>query len=100
MNRGASSIFYAMWLPVVGLALVGMRFTTNGTRKRKLLGFLPLGLIMAALFFLPACGGGSGGGGGGCTGCTPAGNYTVTATGTDSADSTLTHSVDLTLTVN
>ena len=93
-----------MWLPVVGLSLVGMRFTTVGSRRKKLLGFLLLGLIMAALFFLPACGGSSstGGGGGGCSGCTPQGSYTVTVTGTDSVNSGLTHSVSpaLTLTVN
>jgi len=102
MNRSASGIYYAMWVPVVGLSLVGMRFPTQGTRKKKLMGFLLLGLIMSALFFLPACGGSSnnGGGGGGCTGCTPAGNYTVTVTGTDSVNANLTHSVDLTLTVN
>ncbi len=102
MNHSASGIYYAMWLPVVGLSLVGMRFAAPGTRKKKLLGFLLLGLIMAALFFLPACGGSSnnGGGGGGCTGCTPAGNYTVTVTGTDSVNTSLTHAVDLTLTVN
>ena len=103
MNHSATGIYYAMWLPVVGLSLVGMRFTAPGTRKKKLLGFLLLGLIMAALFFLPACGGSSssgGGGGGGCTGCTPSGNYTVTVTGTDSVDTTLTHAVDLSLTVN
>ncbi len=101
MNRNASGIYYAMWLPVVGLSLLGMRFAAPGTRKKKLLGFLLLGLIMAALFFLPACGGSSSsGGGGGCTGCTPAGNYTVTVTGTDSVNTSLTHAVDLTLTVN
>ncbi len=104
MNQGTSGIFYAMWLPVVGLSLVGMRFSTANSRRKKLLGFLLLGLIMAALFFLPACGGSSnnGGGGGGCTGCTPKGSYTVTVTGTDSVNSALTHSVSpaLSLTVN
>jgi Beta-propeller repeat len=102
MNQGANSLVYAMWLPVVGLSLVGMRFSTADSRRKKLLGFLLLGLIMAALFFLPACGGGSGGGGGGCTGCTPKGSYTVTVTGKDSVNANLTNSVTpaLTLTVN
>jgi hypothetical protein len=77
-----------------------MRFSAPGTRSKKLLGFLLLGLVMAALFFLPACGGSSNNGGGGCSGCTPAGNYTVTVTGTDSVNPALTHAVDLTLTVN
>ena len=103
MNRGANGLVYAMWLPVVGLSLVGMRFSTAGSRRRKLLGFLLLGLIMAALFFLPACSGSSSpGGGGGCSGCTPQGSYTVTVTGTDTQNPALTHSVSpaLTLTVN
>ena len=104
MNRGASGLVYAMCLPVVGLSLVGMRFSTAGSRRKNLLGFLLLGLIMAALFFLPACSSSSSpsGGGGNCPGCTPQGSYTVTVTGTDSANSGLTHSVSpaLTLTVN
>lgn len=95
----SSNVFYAMWLPVLGITLVGMRFSTADSRKKKLLGFLLLGLIMAALFFLPACSSSSsGGGGGGCTGCTPAGNYTVTITGTDT--NSLSHSTQVTLTVN
>ncbi|MGC1647342.1 MAG: SBBP repeat-containing protein [Candidatus Sulfotelmatobacter sp.] len=101
MNRGTSSLLYAMWLPVVGLSLVGMRFSTAGSRRKKLLGFLLLGLIMAALFFLPACSSSnSGGGGGGCPGCTPQGSYTVTVTGTDSQNPALTHSVSPALTLN
>ncbi len=103
MSQRASSAFYAMWLPVVGLSVVGMRFSTANSRSKKLLSFLLLGLMMAALFLLPACGSSSNnGGGGGCSGCTPTGTYTVTVTGTDSVNANLTHSVSpaLTLTVN
>jgi hypothetical protein len=101
MNRATSSLLYAIWLPVVGLSLVGMRFSTAGSRRKKLLGFLLLGLIMAALFFLPACGSSSSpGGGGNCSGCTPQGSYTVTVTGTDSQNPSLTHSVSPALTLN
>jgi hypothetical protein len=89
-----------MLLPVFGLSLMGIRFSCAGSGRKKLLGFLLLGIVMMALFFLPACGGSSSsGGGGGCSGCTPKGSYTVSVSGTDG---TLTHSVtpDLTLTVN
>jgi hypothetical protein len=91
-----SNIFYAMLLPVFGLSLMGIRFSYAGSRRKKLLGFLLLGVVITALFFLPACGGSSGGG---CTGCTPKGTYTITVTGTDGS---LTNSVSpaLTLTVN
>jgi len=101
INQGANSVFYALWLPVVGLSLVGMRFSTADSGRKKLLGFLLLGLIMAALFLLPACSSSGGGGGGGCPGCTPKGNYTVTVTGNDSVNN-LTNALSpaLTLTVN
>jgi hypothetical protein len=99
-----SKFFYAMWLPVAGLSLVGMGFSSARSRRKKLLGFLMIGMVMAALFLMPACGGsssgGGGGGGGGCTGCTPAGNYTVTVTGTGTDANTTTHSTTVTLTVN
>jgi len=99
----SSSIFSAVWLPIFGLSLVGMRFSSRESRRKRLLGFLLLGVVMAMLFLLPACSSGSGGGGGGgCTGCTPAGNYTVTVTGTDDTNASLAHTVSpsLTVTVN
>jgi hypothetical protein len=97
--NSSSKIFYAMWLPVVGLSLVGMRFSSTRSRQKRLLGFLLLGLVMALLFLLPACGSSSnsGGGGGGCTGCTPTGSYTVTVSG---AAGGATHSAPFKLTVN
>jgi hypothetical protein len=109
-TTGASSamfvprkIFYAMWLPVAGMSLVGMGFGSARPRGKKLLGFLMVGMIMAALFLMPACGGSSGssgGGGSGCAGCTPAGSYTVTITGTGTDANTTTQSTQITLTVN
>ena len=91
-----SRIFYAMLLPVFGLSLMGVSFSYAGSGRKKLLGFLLLGVVICAVFFLPACGSSSGGG---CTGCTPKGTYAVTVTG---KDGNLTHSVSpaLTLTVN
>lgn len=96
-----SKIFYALWLPIVGLSLAGMRLSATGSRRKRLLGFMLLGVVTAMLFFLPACSsssGGGGGGGGGCPGCTPTGNYTVTITGTDASN--LAHSTQVTLAVN
>jgi Beta-propeller repeat len=99
MYRGTDVLPYAMWFPVLGLSLVGMRFSAAESRKKKLVGILLLGLIITALFFLPACSSTSSGGGGGCSGCTPKGTYGVTVTGAD-INLNLSHSTVLTLTVN
>jgi hypothetical protein len=98
-----SKFFYAMWLPIAGMALVGMGFSSARTRRKKLLGFLMIGMVMAALFLMPACDGGSTSSTpppNGCSGCTPAGSYTVTITGAGTDAATTTHSTTVTLTVN
>jgi hypothetical protein len=79
-----SSMFYALWLPLPGLALIGVGFGSKDSRRKKILGFLLLWIVLAGLMILPACGsgGGNGGGGGGGSG-TPAGTYTITITGKD-----------------
>src|SRR6202453_1583801 len=96
-----AKFFYAMWLPLAGISLAGVGFGSPRTRRKKLLGLLMIGIVMAVLFLMPACGGreSGGGGGGGGTG-TPAGSYTVTitATGTDSGGTN--HSTTVTLKVN
>jgi hypothetical protein len=94
-----SKFFYGMWLPIVGLSLIGMGFSSARSRRKKMLGFLMVAMVMAGLLLMPGCGGSSSNGGG-CTGCTPAGNYTVTITGTGTDASTTTHSTTVTLTVN
>jgi hypothetical protein len=79
-GRGLSPI-YAMAFPILGVALVGMRFGSGGKRK-KLLGLVIGSVLFGGLVFLPACGGGSGSSTGTNTPGTPSGKYTVTVTGT------------------
>jgi hypothetical protein len=97
-DRRSSGMFYAMLLPVFGITLLGAGMGSAGSRRRKLFGFLMLGLLLTGLLLMPACGGSNSGGGGGSTG-TPAGAYTITVTGT-SGGATVTGSPALTLTVN
>ena len=102
LHRG--NIFYAMWLPVAGLAFAGMGICSARSRRESLLGFILLGVIVSSLILLPACGGsnsggGGGGGGGGSTG-TPAGTYTITITGTGTDSAATTQSAQVALTVN
>jgi hypothetical protein len=85
--------FYAMWLPVSGLALLGAGVTT---RKGRLLAFLFGCLMFSGLIFLEACGGSSSSGGGSGHPGTAAGSYTVTVTGISDS---LTHTATTTLTV-
>jgi hypothetical protein len=96
VNR-APEILYALLLPVGGWALVG---AGSGLPRKKLLGFLLLGLIVTGLLVLPACGGGGSGGGGGGGGGgsnTPPGTYAITVSGTAGG---VTHSAPLALKVN
>jgi hypothetical protein len=88
-------LFYAMLLPIGGLALLGTGLTS---RKKKLWGFWLVCLLFSGLIILPACGGGSssGGSGGGGHPGTPAGTYSVTVTGTAGS---LTHTQPVSLTV-
>jgi hypothetical protein len=74
-----SSMFYALWLPVPGLVLIGLGFGSRSSRQKNLMGFLLLWTVLASLIVLPACGSSSSGGNSG----TPAGTYTVTISGTD-----------------
>jgi hypothetical protein len=70
-------LFYALCLPVAGMALLGAGFAPGQSRKRKLVALLLGCLVFSGLMFLAACGGGGGGGGG-----TPPGTYNVTVKGT------------------
>lgn len=78
-----SGLLYAMFLPIGGMAFLGVGLGAT-SRKKKLLGLLLLCLALSGLVFMVACGGGStsgGGTGGGGTGGTPAGTYAITVSG-------------------
>jgi hypothetical protein len=72
-------LYYGMWLPIAGLALIGVRLT-SAPRKRRFLGVV-MCLTFSGLVWLTACGGGGSSGGGGAGGGTPAGAYTITVQG-------------------
>ncbi len=91
-KNGDTRIFYAVFLPIGGIALLG---AGNNSRRKRLFGFLLLGIILMGLLMLPACGGSSGGGGGGTN--TPPGSYSITVSGQGGG---ATHSATLKLTVN
>jgi hypothetical protein len=99
-----SKFVYAAWLPIFGFSLVGISFASGRSRQRKILGFMMIAMVMASLFLMPACGGGSsnggGSGGGGCSGCTPAGSYAVTVTGTGADSAKTTQTATFSLSVN
>lgn len=97
-NR-SSDLFYAMFLPIGGMTLLG--FGSTGSRRKKLFGVLLLGLLLSGFILMPACGGGNGGGGGGGGNAgTPAGTYTITVSGTATGATQTGTSPALTLTVN
>jgi len=78
-----SGLFYAMFLPIGGMAFLGAGLGGD-SRKKRLLGLLLVCLVISGLVFMVACGGGSStstGTGGGSAG-TPAGKYTITVKGT------------------
>jgi len=87
-----------MFLPIGGMAFLSTGSGAN-SRKKKLLGFLLVCLMLSGFVFLAACSSGSHGGGGGGSG-TPAGNYTVTVTGTATGVVQGGNPPQLTLTVN
>lgn len=74
------NIFYALWLPVPGLALIGVGLKSRPSRRKRLLGFLLLGLLLMGLVAAPACVSYTHLGNVG----TPPGQYTISTTGLDS----------------
>ena len=51
-------ILSAVFLPAVGVSLVGICLVSAGVRRRKLVGVLLIGLLVMVVFLLPSCGGG------------------------------------------
>lgn len=85
----SSSMFYALWLlfPAMLLGTAG----AGSVNRRKALNYFLIALTLAGCLFLVACGSGAatnnpnGGGGSGGGSGTPAGQYTITVTGTSGA---------------
>ncbi len=81
-NAARPRTFYALWMPLPMLALVGIGTAVGGKRSRRACGLLALFVISGSLFLLPAC-----------TnlkvttsalnGITPANTYTFTVIGVD-----------------
>jgi hypothetical protein len=88
--------FYAAWLPIGGLSLVGLGIGA-GRKRRRWLAAVVLGLIAGAILLQSGCGGSSSSSvtpGGG----TQAGTYSITITG--SAGSGASHNFPVFLTVS
>jgi hypothetical protein len=75
--------FYALWIPMPMLALVGLGAAVGGKRSRKACSLLALFVVSGALLLMPACGN--------TTpstttpnGVTPSNSYTFTLVGVDS----------------
>jgi hypothetical protein len=79
-----ANIFYAMFLPLSGLALIGAGFGSANSRRRKVLGF-----ILAGLIILPACGGNSSSRSGGVCSAAPSAPTGLAASSTTSTGTAL-----------
>jgi hypothetical protein len=79
MVQRSSRIFYAFWLPVPGLALLGLGVGSRGSRRKKLFGLLLLGLLLTGVVVTPACVSKVNLGNVG----TPPGQYSISVTGVD-----------------
>lgn len=75
-------VFYALWLPLPGLALIGACFGSRARRRKTLLGCLTLCLV-AGVILIPACGSSNSTTGGSTSGVTPNNTYSFTLTGAD-----------------
>jgi hypothetical protein len=76
--------FYAMWLPLPMLAVVGLGAAAGGKRARKIWGLIALFVLSGTLLLMPACGNNTSTTTTTPNGVTPNGNYTFTISGVDS----------------
>jgi len=83
---------YAAWLPVFGMAMLGLKVSGKASRRRLMLAAVLLGGVFALVLFQAGCGGSSKTPT--PTGGTPAGTYTITVTGT-SGSATRTTTLEL-----
>jgi hypothetical protein len=90
---GHGGALYATWLPVSGLALLGLGIGGKVSRRRRWLGAVLLGLLLVLIGLLPAC---SSSKTTTITNGTPAGTYTLTVTGTSGS---VAHATSFTLVV-
>ena len=84
--------FYALFLPVSGLAMLGISLGGKTSRKRRCLMMLLLGGIFALVLLQPACGSSNHTS---ITSGTPAGTYPVTISATSGTNATRTALVTL-----
>ena len=98
--KAGNGLFYALGIPLLGLAFVGTGLGSKDKRwKARASTLMLICTLTSGLAMQLACGGNSangGGGGGGGGGGTPSGNYQITVTGVSGS---LQHSVTSTLTV-
>lgn len=81
LAKRSSGLIYAFWLGIPGLAVVAIGARSRTSRRKRLFGFLLLGLLLAGILILPACVTYTHLGNVG----TPPGQYTIIITGTDAA---------------
>jgi hypothetical protein len=92
-------IFYAFWLALPGLGLIGL--STTGIRRKSVMGAFLLMVVAGGLLLIPACNSASSTG---SSNVTPQGTYTFTLTGADengaAPSNTTTNQATVSLAVN
>jgi hypothetical protein len=95
-QRATAPFLVAFCLPMFGLAFAGFSVAAPHQRKRQLASLLLPFFLFAGVLVQAACGGNSNNNDNSRTHGTPAGNYTITVTGTSGSTQ---HSTTTTLTV-